>query len=123
MSNTEQQTSILQMARGAIMERVDYEMAKIIDNILDPNTDPTGKRKLTLTLEFRPDSDRTLISVSTTAKSTLVPTNAVPTSLYITADDAGEVAAVEMVPNIPGQMDMLGGTQEPAAVLKLVKNA
>lgn len=116
-------TSILQMARGAIMERVDYEMAKIIDNILDPNTAPTSKRKLTLTLEFLPDSDRTTISVSTTAKSTLVPTNAVPTSLYITGDECGEVTAVEMIPNIPGQMNLIGEIQEPAPVLKLVKNA
>ena len=40
--------SILQMARGAFQERVDLEMAKVIDNILDPNTKPTQKRKLTL---------------------------------------------------------------------------
>ena len=34
----EKAKSILEMARGAIMERVDYEMAKIIENILDENT-------------------------------------------------------------------------------------
>lgn len=50
--------SILQMARGAFQERVDLEMAKVIDNILDPNTKPTQKRKLTLTIEFTPDDDR-----------------------------------------------------------------
>lgn len=42
--------SILEMARGAILERVDYEMAKILDNILDANTKATAKRKMTLTL-------------------------------------------------------------------------
>lgn len=40
------QKSILQMARGAFQERVDLEMAKVIDNILDPNTKPAQKRKL-----------------------------------------------------------------------------
>ena len=35
--------SILQMARGAFQERVDLEMAKVIDNILDPNTDAETK--------------------------------------------------------------------------------
>ena len=40
--------SILQMARGAIQERVDYEVCKAVDNILDLNTDPTAKRKITL---------------------------------------------------------------------------
>ena len=29
-------SSILQMAKGAIQERVDYEVAKVIDNILQP---------------------------------------------------------------------------------------
>ena len=36
-----QKQSILDMARGAIKERTDYEMAKIIDNILDVNTNAT----------------------------------------------------------------------------------
>lgn len=38
--------SILQMARGAFIERVDYEMAKVIQNILDPNTKATAKRNI-----------------------------------------------------------------------------
>ena len=37
-------TSILQMARGAIMERIDYEMTKVVDNILDPNTEASHSR-------------------------------------------------------------------------------
>lgn len=50
--------SILQMARGAIQERADYEITKILDNILDPNTAPTAARKLSLTLTLKPDSWR-----------------------------------------------------------------
>ena len=46
--------SILEMSMGAILERVDYEMGKVIDNILDPNTKPTGKRKITVSLELIP---------------------------------------------------------------------
>lgn len=38
--------SIMQMARGAFEERVDYEMDKVIQNILDPNTKPTAKRNI-----------------------------------------------------------------------------
>ena len=45
MDNTTK--SILQMARGAITERADYEMARIIGNIMDANTKATAKRKLT----------------------------------------------------------------------------
>ena len=123
MNEQDKTTSILQMARGAIEERADYEMSRVIDNILDPNTEPTAKRKLNLTIEFKPDANRQVISVITTAKSTLCPTNPVSTSLFITGDEQGEVTAVEMVPNIPGQLDFTGGEQEPAPVLKIVKNA
>lgn len=68
------QKSILQMARGAIMERADYEMSRLLGNILDPNTSATAKRKLTLTLELKPDDDRQTITVSCTAKPTLAAT-------------------------------------------------
>lgn len=123
MMESEKRTSILQMANGAIQERVDYEMSKIIDNILDPNTSPNGKRKLSLSIEFVPDGERQIVSVRTTAKSTLCPTNPVSTSLWITGDMQGDVTAVEMVPNIPGQLDVFGDEQKPAPVLKIVKNA
>lgn len=119
----EKEASILQLARGAIMERADYEIAKIIDNILDPNTRASAKRKLQLTIEFLPDDNRQTISVAAVAKSTLCPTNPVATALFVSGDNLGEVHAVEMVPNIPGQMDMSGMEQEPAPILKLVKNA
>ena len=46
--------SILEMSMGAILERVDYEMGRVLDNILDPNTKPTGKRKITISLETGP---------------------------------------------------------------------
>lgn len=66
--------SILQMARGAFQERVDLEMSKVMDNILDPNTSPTQKRKLTMTIEFAPDDSRSNITVNVAVKSALAPT-------------------------------------------------
>lgn len=113
--------SILQMAMGAIEERVDYEMGKIVDNILDPNTKATAKRKVTVTLELTPDDERKTIQVSATAKSTLVATNPIATSLYITNDGNGEMVIAEMVPQVPGQLNMDGGEQEGPKVLKFVK--
>jgi hypothetical protein len=116
--------SILEMAHGAIMERTDYEMKKVLDNILDPNTKAAKKRTLTVTLELLPDDDRKQIQVKATSKSKLEPTNAVSTALYITGDsDTGEVAAVEMVPQVPGQQAIDGSEQEQPTVLHIVANA
>lgn len=117
--NELEKKSILEMSRGAILERVDYEMGKVIDNILDPNTKPTGKRKITVSLELVPSSDRNTITVQTTAKSTLVPTDPITTSLFITAQPGtGEMVVAEMVPQVPGQMGIYEGEQDNPKVLR-----
>lgn len=54
MSDQLDKKSILEMSMGAILERVDYEMGKVMDNILDPNTKATAKRKISVTLELTP---------------------------------------------------------------------
>lgn len=112
-------SSLLQMAKGAIQERVDYEVSRVIDNILDVNTDPTAKRKVTLTVELKPDEERQVVKITATAKSTLAPTVPVGTSLVITADGNGEMVLAEIVPQVPGQMSMDGGEQEAPKILKL----
>lgn len=118
MSEMLDKTSILEMSRGAILERVDYEMGKVISNILDINTKATGKRKITVTLELVPSADRSSINVQTTAKSTLVPTDPVSTNLYITNQPAtGEMVVAEMVPQVPGQMSMDGVQQSEPKIL------
>lgn len=114
------QKSILEMARGAIMERADYEMAAIVKNIQDVNTNPTKERVLTLTVKFKPDTERQQIAVNVIAKSKLEPTNPVTTSLYLTGD-GDKVQAVEMVPQIPGQQSIFGEEQGEPSVLRLVK--
>lgn len=118
MSEQLDKKSILEMSMGAILERVDYEMGKVIDNILDLNTKPTGKRKITVTLELIPSADRKTITVQTTAKSSLVPTDPVTTSLFITNQpNTGEMVVAEMAPQVPGQMALDGSEQVSPKIL------
>jgi hypothetical protein len=114
--------SILEMSQGAIMERVNYEMGKVIDNILDPNTKADAKRKLTITMTLTPSADRKTIDVKTVSKATLVATDAVTTGLFITSKPGtGEMVVAEMVPQIPGQMDFGGGVQNEPNILRFDK--
>lgn len=116
--------SILEMARGSFLEQVDYEMAKVIDNILDLNTKATGKRKITVTMELIPDDSRRQIGVSFSTKLALVATNPLTTSLYVLGgSDTGEMCVVEMVPQIPGQLELSGAEQERPPQLKIIKIA
>lgn len=114
--------SIMEMADGAFLERVNYEMEKVVDNILDPNTKATKTRKITVTIELTPDDDRGKIDVSVTAKSTLAPTNPVGTSLAFVGGENGEAVLAEMTPQIPGQMYIDGSVQEEPKIIKLAAN-
>lgn len=117
------QKSIIDMSNGAFKERIDYEMGKALDNILDPNTRADKKRTVTITIDLLPDAERRQIATSVTVKSKLEPTSPVGTALYITGSKDGKVTAVEMVPQIPGQQDLAGGEQEEPATLRLIKGA
>lgn len=117
----EVRASILDMAMGAIKERTDYEMTRIIENIQDTNTQAAKKRSLIIQIDFLPDEQRTNMAVAATVKSKTMPTAPVSTMLYMTADSNGEMAYVEATMQAPGQRDLFGGVQEPPKVLKLAK--
>ncbi len=123
MQSEEKVKSILEMARGGIMERVDYEMSKIVENILDENTKATGVRELTLKIKFVPDDKREVVSTNTVASVKLQPTNPIVTALYIGKDQNGVTGAIEMTPQIPGQAYCDGSEQEAPARLKMIKMA
>ena len=62
--------SVLDMAMGAIAEITDYEVNRVVANIMDPNTSATAKRKITITLTFAPDDYRQQIGLDAQAKTT-----------------------------------------------------
>lgn len=107
--------SLLEMANGAIKERVDYEAVKIFENIEDPNTDYKAKRKIQVTLVFQPDDDgRESIKMSTEAKTTLAPT---------VRDENRNPMIVEAIRQTPGQLDIDGAEAEEPKILQLAKKA
>lgn len=117
-----ERVSITRLAQGAIEERINLEVPKIIDNITDLNTKAGKKRVLTITMEFTPDENRQHITMNTVVKSKLEPTSAIQTAIAVGFDNTtGEQIAVELVPNIPGQMYMDGGEQEQPKVIKLMR--
>ena len=112
--------NLLEVARGAIGERLDYELSKVVDNIADLNTKADAVRKITLTLSLKPDSERQNIKMSTQVKSTLVPTNNIESALYLTESDEGK-ALVEMLPQVPGQMALDGSEQDEPKIIAIKK--
>lgn len=111
------------MARGAILERVDYEAARVAENIEDPNTDIKAKRKIQITLTFKAGADRETVQMDTEVKTTLAPMMPVSTNLYMVRDDQGDPMIVEAVRQTPGQLDMDGGEAEEPKIVQLHRKA
>ena len=123
MNEQNRSDSLLEMASGAILERVDYEAARVAENIEDPNTDWKRKRKIQITLVFEASADRETVQMETEVKTTLAPMMPVSTSLYMVRDDQGDPMIVEAVRQTPGQLDMDGGEAEEPKIVQLHRKA
>lgn len=116
-------TSLVDMAMGAIKERIDYETCRVVENIKDLNTRAAKKRSIIVQIDILPDDNRERLQVSATVKSKLEATSPITTALYLTEDGESKPVAVEMGPQIPGQTRMDGTEQSEPAVLRLVGRA
>lgn len=71
-----QVTTVLDFANAAALDRINYELVKVLENLQNPNTDEKP-RKLTIEMSITPVNNRTTVNIKTTVKKTLRPTNAV----------------------------------------------
>jgi len=109
---------IMEMARGAFMEQVNYRMGDVIANMMDVNTPTNKPRKLTVTLVFAVSADRSVITVGAQTDFKPVPTSPVVTSLSVYPNPVtGKPEFVEMTAQIPGQLTLEGGEEQQGNTL------
>lgn len=90
-------------ADGALSERLNQEVLKILENIADPNTDPNKTRKLTLTVTFNADEKRDVIKTNAVAKLSLAPSKPIESKLMMDLDNKGKVTGAELKSGLKGQ--------------------
>lgn len=90
-------------ANGALSERANEELQKILENIADPNTDAKIKRKLTITITLKADNKRDVILTNVIAKSTLAPAEPIEAKILMDLDNDGKVTGAELKSGIKGQ--------------------
>lgn len=72
---------------GAVQERINRALAKVVDNILDPNTEAKKKRSITLKLSFVPnEDDREDVAVGAEVNYSLAPEEGTGTHLFVSKD-------------------------------------
>jgi len=62
--NAWEEISVNGIASGKAIEQTDFQLARAIENCLDPNTEATAIRKVVLTLSLKPNADRTKAEIS-----------------------------------------------------------
>mgnify|MGYP006939900227 CR=1 FL=1 len=96
---------INKLAGGAIQESIHYGLEEVFKNILDPNTEPEKARKLTITMELKPDESRQIIRTKTTCKTSLVPTNSITTQMLL-GKEGEKIVATELLKHDPNQVSL-----------------
>lgn len=114
--------SILEAFHGALLEKADNELLRVLANIADINTSATKKRKITIELEFVPANDRKRVRVLASAKSKIEPTAPIETTLFTVSEVDQETGVVktqlhEVMDVPPGQINLDGVIAEQEIIL------
>lgn len=95
------------LCSGGFAEQMNRVLGQVAENIQDPNTAPEKARKLTCTITFKPNQDRSWVKASFCVKPTLVPAEDIETTLVMGKDlKTGKVDITEYGTQLPGQMQM-----------------
>lgn len=96
-----------QFAEGKLSVQLNKALEKITENVQDPNTDAQKVRKINVSISFRPNDERNFVATTVETKLSLAPELGATTALSMGRDlRTGEVEAVEIFNQIPGQMNV-----------------
>lgn len=94
-------------AGGALAEKINQALREVTENVQDPNTKATAKRKITCTFTFSPSEQRDLVAASIDVKSTLAPSMGIATAFVMGKDiQTNEVDYREYSKQVRGQMNI-----------------
>jgi len=87
---------------GVAIEKFDEELARVVDNILDPNTDPGAKREVVIKVSVVPSKDRKHGDIEVSTSTKLAPSVSYSTQAFF-GQSEGKPVAFE---NNPHQVDI-----------------
>lgn len=116
MGTTRQIGKLDELMDGALTERFNYEMERVLQNVFDVNTNPKAKRQIQIIIDIAPNERRDAAEFKVDVKSKLAPPMAVAQTVMIYRDDYGNVTATEITNQVAGQIDMEGNVNIPKVV-------
>ena len=112
--------SLTDLANGALQEKANAAMQKVIDNMQDPNTPWKNQRQINIKIAFVQNEDRDDMAVAVSVDTKLAPVTPVLTRMAVGKDlRSGKVYAQEYGRQIKGQMSLDLGQQASGAVVEV----
>lgn len=99
--------SLEEFTGGALQEKFDVALEKVLENMTDPNTPWKNKRGVTVKITFQQNEERNDVSVDVAAETKLAAVKPIGTRMSIGRDlRTGELFAEEYGSQVRGQMSL-----------------
>lgn len=103
---------------GALTERFNRELHRVLQNVYDPNTEAKAKREIAVKITITPSEQRDAAIFSLAVTSKLAPAVNIAQTVFLGMDDDGRITATERVSQTPGQIDIDGNETPMPRVIK-----
>lgn len=110
--------NLRELASGAVQEKFEQAMEKVISNLQDPNTPWKNKRAITIRITFEQNEDRDDATVNVSVDTKTAPVKPIATRMAIGMDlETGKPYAQEYGSQVRGQMSFIASPQMPSELL------
>lgn len=98
------QMDVNNIAGGAMAEKINIELRKLAENVMDPNTKAEAVRTVTISIKIKPNETRQIGASEISVKSNLAPSKGIPTSFMFDYDNDGKAVMKELMTKDPNQL-------------------